>query len=290
MEKKIEILWLGGDKRQIIAENVMHDMGWNTAVCANRDIAMARGKQYGDSLTALSTSKVIVFPLPVDKDTLYLNGSNEISLSDILDLIKPSSLVFGGKIPPDICVRLTEKNIRYIDYYTDEFQIRNALPSAEGAIGVALCEMPITLSGSQCFVVGYGRIGKLLALKLQLLGANVIVGARKPTDLAFASVNGHKPLSIADGIPCRPLTSFDAIFNTAPIRLFDRERVRAMRKETLYFELASAPYGIDFEAAEELGLRVIRAEGLPGKYSPISAGKILAESVVHILSKEGITP
>jgi len=289
MDKKIEILWLGGDKRQVAAANVMHDAGWNTSVYANCDIGMVKGEKYESLSSALAESKVIVLPLPVAKG-LYLNGSDGIFLSDVLNEIKPKSLVLGGKIPPAVCTQLSEKRIRYMDYYNDEFQILNALPSAEGAIGVALCEMPITLSGSRCFVVGYGRIGKLLALKLQLLGANVTVGARKPTDLALALAHGYQKISITDGIPHGTLPSFDAIFNTAPVLLFDRERIGNMRKETLYFELSSAPYGVDFVAAAELGLRVIRAEGLPGKYSPISAGKILAESVVHILSKEGITP
>lgn len=289
MEKKTEVLWLGGDRRQIVAANVMHDMGWSTSVYANCNATMAKGKRQENLSSALAKSNIVVLPIPVAR-SFYLNGSDNILLSDILEQIKTDTLVLGGKIPTDVCMQLNKKQIRHIDYYNDEFQILNALPSAEGAVGVALREMPITLSGSRCFIVGYGRIGKLLALKLQLLGANVTVGARKPSDLAFATSHGYQTLSISDGIPCRPLSSFDAIFNTAPICLFDRERLLSMNKETLYFELASAPYGVDFATAEELGLRIICAESLPGKYSPISAGIILAESVLHILLKEGITP
>lgn len=291
METRIGVLWIGGDKRQIVAENIMNDLGWNTSACLNDKINLVKGKQYEDFQLALQENKVILFPLPITKDGIFLNCAvQKLALTDIFDYIGHDALILGGNIPEAVCHALKGKGIRFIDYYNEELQIGNALLTAEGAVGIALCEMPITLSGANCFVVGYGRIGKILALKLQLLGANVTVGARKPTDLAFAKAYGYETLCIQDGIPSNRLPQFDVIFNTVPIRLFDGNVLKAMNKRALYIELASFPYGIDPEKAVAHEIRLIQAGGLPGKYAPISAGQILAENVVRILSKEDIAP
>ena len=290
MNKKIGILWIGGDKRQIYAENSMYNQGWSTAACINDSLNWARGKTYTDWRRAIQESRILVFPLPMSKKGIYLNASSEILLSDILHQIQPDSLVLGGKFSENFLTALSQKGVRYFDYYNETFQIQNALPTAESAVGIALLESPRMLMGAHSLVVGYGKIGKILAQKLQILGVNVTVGARKPSDLALAECFGHTTLSIENGIPPHALGGFDFIFNTAPVRLFGREEMSAIKKDSLFIELASFPYGIDFEAAKEYGFRTILAESLPGKYSPISAGEILAESVVQILEKEEISP
>ena len=290
MEKKNGILLIGGDKRQIVAENCMHQLGWKTSVCMVESQSMAKGTVYTNWNLAARENRILVFPLPISKKGIYLNSSDEIPLAHILDCIQTQSLVFGGKLSKDICSVLEQKELRYFDYYNDEFQIRNALPTAEAAIGIALLESPRVLLGARSLVVGYGKIGKVLSQKLQLFGVNVTVGARKLTDLALAKNCGHAALSIANGIPDYILDNFDFIFNTVPVRLFGRKEMSSIKAETLFIELASFPYGIDIEMSKEYPFRTILAESLPGKYSPISAGEILAETVVQILEKEGISP
>lgn len=290
MEKGIGVLWIGGDERQLVAANTMQDMGWNCSVCMSKNASLAKGKSYTDLRLAFEENQVLVFPLPASKKRGYLNASQEVLLSDTFVHILPNSLVLGGMLSEEVRAELSAKGIRFVDYYGDEFQIRNALPTAEAAIGIALLESPRMLFSENVLVVGYGKIGKILAQKLQLLGAKVTVGARKTTDLATARAFGHTTVSIATGIPRHMLGNFGLVVNTAPVCLFGRGTVEHLNKEAIYIELASAPYGIDFEAASERGVRTILAESLPGKYSPISAGEILAETVVQILDKEGISP
>jgi dipicolinate synthase subunit A len=210
-------------------------------------------------------------------------------LSELIQYIQPNSLILGGKISLEICSLLSEKGIKYIDYYNEELQIANALPTAEGAIGLALCEMPITISDANVLIVGYGRIAKVLAFKLKLLGAHVTVAARKNTDLVTAKTYGYDVICIQDGFPATD-RHIDVIFNTVPACLFGREELKNFDWNTLYIELASAPYGINAQEAERLKIRVIMAQSLPGKYSPVTAGKILAETIVRILEKEENLP
>ena len=290
MGKNSSVLWIGGDVRQAVAAKTMHDLGWDTAVCLAKDPNSATGKTHTDWRLAFKQSQILVFPLPMTRKGLYVNASFDVLMSDILMEIQPGATVLGGMIPLEICEQLAKKNVVWFDYYGEALQIQNALPTAEAAIGIALLEYPRILSGARALVIGYGKIGKILAGKLQLLGVRVTVGARKSTDLALAKSLGQDTISISSGISPDAVEGVDIIFNTAPVFLFDERMVRHMERKTLYIELASRPYGIDFEIAKAFGVRALLAEGLPGKYAPITAGELLAENVVQILKKEGLSP
>jgi dipicolinate synthase subunit A len=74
------------------------------------------------------------------------------------------------------------------------------------------------------------------------------------------------------------------IFNTVPNRIFVGDALDSIPRNCLFVDLASAPGGIDFATAEQRGLRAIWATALPGKYSPETAGVMIAETVETILS------
>lgn len=161
--------------------------------------------------------------------------------------------------------------------------ITNAVPTAEGAIEIAMSETPITLHGSKCLVTGYGRIGKILAKMLRGIGAKVSVEARKYADLAL--IEGHSCEAIALGELAHHVGEYDIIFNTVPTMLFDREILCKVKKDALIIDLASRPGGVDFDAAAELGVKVIWALSLPGKVAPVSAGAIIKDTIVNVLKE-----
>ena len=55
----------------------------------------------------------------------------------------------------------------------------------------------------------------------------------------------------------------------------------------LIIDLASLPGGIDFAAAEELGLHAEHALALPGRCAPQTAGALIAQTVLTILEERG---
>ena len=67
----------------------------------------------------------------------------------------------------------------------------NAVPTAEGAVQIAMEELPITLHRARVLVLGFGRLGKLAAHRFAALGAKVSVAARKWADLAWAEAYGY---------------------------------------------------------------------------------------------------
>ena len=161
----------------------------------------------------------------------------------------------------------------------------NAVPTAEGALQLAMESTDRTLHDSRCLIIGYGRIGRLLADRLLSLGAEVTVSARKYGDLAWIEAWGCH--SLRTGALTGQLDRFDLIFNTAPALILDGARLREVREDCVILELASAPGGVDLAEAGRLGRQVIQAPGLPGKVAPRSAAAAIRDSVYHILEERG---
>jgi len=161
--------------------------------------------------------------------------------------------------------------------------ITNAVPTAAGAIELAMSETPFTLHGSRCLVTGYGRIGKILSRMLCAIGARVSVEARKFSDLAMIAANGYDAIEL-NSLPDR-VADFDIVFNTIPYMIFNREILGKLKPNALLIDLASRPGGVDFDAAAQMGIKVIWALSLPGKVAPVSAGTIIKETITNVIAE-----
>ncbi len=113
------------------------------------------------------------------------------------------------------------------------------------------------------------------------LGACVSVAARRYDDLNSIAAHGHKAIAIESLTDTLP--SFRVIFNTVPALLFNKTALERTQTDVLLIDLASAPGGIDFDAAEQLKRKSIQALGLPGKSAPETAGKIICDTVLNYL-------
>lgn len=165
----------------------------------------------------------------------------------------------------------------------DHIAILNSIPTAEGALMLAFQEMPVTLHGSVCCVLGFGRCGITLARDLHALGARTVVVARNPAQLARAEEMGlavRRFEQLAEAA-----READCVFNTVPAMILDRRVMERMRPEALIIDLASPPGGTDFASAAELGIKAILAPGLPGKVAPRTAGEILARTVPDLIAE-----
>ncbi|MDP4117627.1 MAG: dipicolinate synthase subunit DpsA [Bacillota bacterium] len=234
---------------------------------------------------AVSGAEAIVFGLPSSYDGINIYApysSHEISISSVISAAFPSTFIFGGKISKEIIEAADRKNITCYDYFQrEELTIKNALITAEGALQTAMSETPFTIHNSRCLVIGYGRIGKLLAKMLKNLGAKVTCSARKPSDLALIECADINSIETSDII--RNISEYNIIFNTVPFRLLTEEILSFVHSDTLIIDLASKPGGLDFECARRLGLKVIWATALPGKVAPETSGKIISDTVFNMI-------
>lgn len=156
-----------------------------------------------------------------------------------------------------------------------------ALPTAEGAVQVAMEELPFTLHSARVLILGFGRVGKLTAHRMGALGAKVTVAAKSYEDLAWAAAYGHEAVRL-EGLNCE-LGGFDLIVNTIPALVLPRQRLQWVSPAAFLLDLASAPGGVDRAGAQELGLRVLSAPGLPGRTAPVTAAAAIRDAVYHIL-------
>ena len=278
---------LGGDKRQVyLAEAIAAD-GYQVYACGfDEDVKIKRVTKISiDELT--DTCGLIILPLPVTQDGKYLNmplSKEKILLDDDFAKRMFHKQIFGGALNRLTTTSALWSQIATYDYSArEEFAVQNAIPTAEGAIMIAMELSEGMINGSNCLVTGYGRIGKVLSSMLKGLGANVTVSARKPADLAWIKLNGYQaiPTSQLEELPGK----FDFIFNTIPKLIFTRKILSKQNKETLFIELASIPGGFDKESASKLGLKIIPAPSLPGKVAPKAAGTIIKDTIYNIMEE-----
>ena len=58
------------------------------------------------------------------------------------------------------------------------------------------------------------------------------------------------------------------VFNTVPFLILSKEKLILMNSEAIIIDLASKPYGTDFESAKKLGIKAQIYSGIPGKIAP----------------------
>ncbi len=284
-----KIAVLGGDARQAALAAMLADNGYETATWAVMgDVGNAvRCSEW--SLSLLSADAVVL-PIVAEDERGRLNApfaSDYARVPKLNDILEASDgIIFGGKLPQDFVNCSIARGREVIDYFlSEELQILNALPTAEGAIAVALENLDVTIYASKILVVGYGRIGKTLSSILHRMGANVDVAARRGSDLARIEIEGIRPQRLfGDSLASLVSGEYDAVFNTVPCVLFNSEVLRNANPKTLYIDLASNPGGFDLSTASERGLRVLKALSLPGKYFPRSAGNIIGKTILNYLS------
>lgn len=288
--KNIKISFIGGDLRQLAAARTFSKKGADTQVFGFDGFSDGYpGVKFANDLgNALINSACVVLPLPYGRDG-KINcpmTREEISLDDVIKY-SGNSLIVGGRLDPKSYETAFAHNNKMIDYYgREELSVLNAVPTAEGAIEIAMRELPLTIFGMEAAVIGYGRVGRVLARTLSALGANVTVLARKADARAWARVDGCACADIERLADLAP--RFICVFNTVPAPVIGAKTLVLLPAGALVIDLASSPGGVDFGAAEKAGVRCISALSLPGRVAPDTAGMIIAETIENILMQEEI--
>ncbi|OUN16888.1 dipicolinic acid synthetase [Gemmiger sp. An87] len=261
-EKKMVFAVLGADARQRAAADHLRQQGWQVV-----------GRE------RLNAADVILLPMP-------LSGESE-ELVRLLAGAKPGVQAFGGRVGPAARQAAAQAGIPLRDYLErEELAVLNAVPTAEGCIALLLQNRTRTLWNSPVLVLGYGRCGAALAVRLAALGAKVTVAARSPGQRAQAESQALTACGL-DRL-AQLLPGFETVVNTIPAPVLDRRTLAALAAGSLVIDLASLPGGVDLEAAEALGVRAIRALSLPARCAPVTAGEFVADTVLAMLREEGV--
>ena len=238
----------------------------------------------------IRNSDNIVLPIPFSKDNQFVNmpfSNKNIAIREIFFYLE-NKTIFVGNIHQELKEELYRKHNQVIDFMEkEEFAILNAISTAEATIEIILKNTKKILQNSNCFIMGFGRIGKVLAYKLKGLSAKVTCMITSEVERAWAIAYGYETISIENlKKNCTKLKQYDIIINTIP-KIILKEELKEIKKETLVIDLASKPYGIDRKIAEQENLNFIEALGLPRKISTNNISKIHERyyKTIHIKKK-----
>ena len=278
---------IGGDKRQLYCAKAFLNDGLKVTLGGFDKLKSEGDLEITSPLEAALCSELIVLPLPCvkcGKLNAPLNSS-DVLFDDALITAMSGKKVFCGMKQGLFEVAPKLNTCLVYDYSTrEEFAVRNAVSTAEGALEIAMREFEGTISGARVLVCGFGRIGKVLCSMLSSLNADVTVSARKRSDLEWIIINGAKAVSTFKLSEQKP---FDIIFNTVPSLIFDSRLLSHIAKNAIVIDLASAPGGVDFSAAGRMEICTIHALSLPGKAAPKTAGETIKDTITNMLEEDG---
>lgn len=282
--KKLNIAVIGGDRRFSRLSEMLAADGHRTA----RLFSAA-----GDALPAheglaagLYGADAVILPMPLSSALTLISPDmkEKIEPEQLFGFIPRGCLVLGGMISAKYFTLASAHGIGLCDYYEgEEIKIANAEISAEGALLVAMESSGRVLLGQRVLLTGFGRIGKMLAPRLSALGARLSVYARSAESREYISGLGMRavsPSGLRDAAGKAEL-----IINTVPAPILGDEVLARLSPSCRIIELASAPGGADARRCAELGINLIPAGGLPGRYFPESAALAIKRSVYRILAE-----
>lgn len=280
-----KIAVIGGDRRQALLATAVAAEGYECAVFAIDGADIGGATRSANLEGALKNAAAVVLPLPVSRDGKRINTplyGKEVYIDTVKELSSDNALFLGGMINKEHF-----KDKKVCDYYEkEELQLLNTIPTAEGAIAIAMDALPTTLHGTECLIMGGGRVGKCLAIMLGGIGAKVSVATRNPAEKAVFSILGHRVLEYRE--LGEKISDYGVIFNTVPALLLTDELLGKVKSTTPVIDLATHPGGVDATAAKNMGKNVIWALGLPGKVAPVTAGEYISKTVLGILREENI--
>ncbi|MFZ3131992.1 MAG: dipicolinate synthase subunit DpsA, partial [Desulfosporosinus sp.] len=279
--KGIRLAVIGGDDRELYLIPELQKQGAYIVGVGYENASPISGMMLAPSLQdVVGQVDMLLFPMfGTDERGVVKAKYSSLPIvlnKEVLQAIPAHVPLIIGFARPDLKSVAEKMGIQLVETISlNEITILNSIPSAEGAIQMAMEATTITIHGSESIVLGLGRCGWTLARMLQGIGAHVTGVARNPSDLARAIEMGLNAVHFSDLE--NKIGRAEIIFNTVPHLVLDRMMLEKVARDVVIVDLASIPGGTDFEYAQMLGIKALLAPGLPGIVAPKTAGRILAQ-------------
>ena len=235
---------------------------------------------------AIQNVEIVIGPIPFSSNGVTLNtpfSEKEITVREMMHAINAKVLIAGG-ITPEVYEMANDEYIEIIDIMKrEELAVLNTIATAEGTIQIAIENTNKIIHGCEVLILGFGRIGKVLARKLAGLSVKVTCAARKDEDLAWIQAYGHKATNI--NTIGENLRQYDIIINTVPHMILNQERLQYLKDDCLLIDLASNPGGIDKKAVKDRKFKFVWALSLPGKVAPTTSAEFIKDTIYNIVKE-----
>lgn len=284
---------IGGDARYLELIRKLKDLPSKEIILIGFD-KLEQGyiglKQYELNEIDPTELDVIILPITGTNDQGKVEAiftNQEIKLDENwFKKLKKTSILFTGMSNAYLDKVAKENEIELVSLLArDDVAIFNSIPTAEGAIMMAIEHTNYTIHGSNVLVTGFGRVGHTVANKFSALGAKVSVAARSDHDLARITEMGLVAIPLKQ--LANRISTCDLLINTIPARIIDEKIIEKLPAHTVIIDLASKPGGIAFEFSNKRGIKAILAKSLPGIVAPKTAGEILANVIQQLLEERG---
>lgn len=270
---------VGGDERALWLRELLRERG---------ELVHTLGLTVDDGAAcALRDAQVAVLPYPFavrEGRVPCLTGITIEPQSMLRELSEQALLVTGDGLDDYLSRESSAR--RVLNLSRDEaFLCENAEISAEGTLCYAMRAMDGLLRGASCLVIGYGRFGKEIAWRLHALGATVTVAARRED--ARQAARGLGMLACPLEKLREVLPGIQVVFNTVPAPVLGAKELRLLPPDALLMEVASKPYGIDLEAANQLALQSLTIGGIPARFAPKAAAEAILRAIRRAMRRDG---
>lgn len=272
------VIIIGGDKRQEYIYSVLSEDGYDCEII---------NKSTDNIEDCLAKKRYVILPVPASKDGKNIYCSNKdfiIEYSELGKILTDKHIVFGVGLPKELIYQMNRNNTVYYDLNNNEdLLVYNAFLTAQGALKLLLDNTEKDINSRKVIVTGFGRIGKALAILLKGLNMKITVCVRKDSQqnlAGYLGLRGIKYDTLKDEI-----SDADFIFNTVPEQVFNTECISRIKKNAVYFELASAPFGADKSQLTAYKVKRVDAGSLPGRYTPYSAGEKIARILENLIQR-----
>lgn len=275
----IKFALIGGDKRNILLSKELEKSGHKVVMFG---FEKQNIKQSMSLIDAIDFADYIICAIPFSRDNISLNTplSNEkIIISNFLNLVPKEKLIFTGAVNQKFS---SYKNI--IDIYKmKNMTEKSAIATSEGALKIAIENTDLSICDSSILVIGYGKIGSYLSKILKNLGATVEVISRSSNSINKAIDDGFKSYEPTE--LNNHLSGKHIIFNTAEKIQVNKKNIDLIDKDCIYIELASKPFGINYEDSINTNLKVIYGLSLPAIVSPKTIANVMFYEILKYIKE-----
>lgn len=236
---------------------------------------VAAGQPQAASLVdAVKGARIISCPIPGlgADDELYAKFTSEkLRLTtEVLKGAAAGAMLLTCYSTPRMDEWAKATSVEIIPYGDDDaLAILHAVPTAEGAIRIAIENTDDTLLGMNVLCLGLGRVGISVAQAFEGMKSRVSLAARNPAQLARAWAMNAIPIELRD--LKSHIGNFGLIVSSTSGRVLDKDLLALTRPDVVIIDLCSPPGSVDFEAAKALGRKAIWARAQAGR-APRRAG------------------
>jgi dipicolinate synthase subunit A len=287
----VYVMVVGGDQRQLEVIEKLLEWDANVKIVGFEQESLRTNDITKVDLTIdeCASTDILVLPITGISDTGIIDAkysNHQIRLGKQHIAVLPEhATVFTGFASPYLKMLCDEVHVKVVELLKcDEVAIFNSIPTAEGAVAMAIEHTDVTIHSSKTVVLGFGRVGMTLARLLKAMGADVKVGVQFPEQFARAFEMGLQPFYTDVWNP--HANAIDLLFNTIPSMIISAQVIASLNQQTVIIDLASKPGGTDFRFAEKRHMKAILAPSLPGIVAPKTAGLLIAATLSQMISAD----